>query len=103
MNRCADSKALCQRCLAEAGTHFEREVRASVATGSPLPALQMSKLNELEERFARLWSQCQRCQGSLHQDVLCTSKDCPIFYMRKKVQKDVGDQQGVVDRFGDAW
>ena len=63
----------------------------------------MSKLNELEERFARLWSQCQRCQGSLHQDVLCTSKDCPIFYMRKKVQKDVGDQQAVLDRFGDAW
>mgnify|MGYP001807741995 CR=1 FL=1 len=27
-----------------------------------------------------LWSQCQRCQGSLHQDVLCTSRDCPIFY-----------------------
>ena len=24
-------------------------------------------------------------QGSLHQDVLCTSKDCPIFYRRKKV------------------
>ena len=64
---------------------------------------QISKLNELEERFARLWSQCQRCQGSLHQDVLCTSKDCPIFYMRKKVAKDLGDQQGVVDKFGDAW
>lgn len=31
------------------------------------------------------------------------SKDCPIFYMRKKVQKDITDQQATVDRFGDAW
>ena len=26
----------------------------------------------LEEKFARLWTQCQNCQGSLHADVLCT-------------------------------
>lgn len=47
----------------------------------------------LEGRFARLWTQCQRCQGSLHDDVLCTSKDCPIFYMRKKVQKDLKESE----------
>uniref|UniRef100_A0A6Q2XXJ0 DNA polymerase n=1 Tax=Esox lucius TaxID=8010 RepID=A0A6Q2XXJ0_ESOLU len=50
-------------------------------------------LSTLEERFSRLWTQCQRCQGSLHEDVLCTSRDCPIFYMRKKVQKDLDDQE----------
>lgn len=27
---------------------------------------------ELETLFGRLWTQCQECQGSLHQDVLCT-------------------------------
>lgn len=27
---------------------------------------------DLEEVFGRLWTQCQECQGSLHQDVLCT-------------------------------
>ena len=53
----------------------------------------LDNVNALEEKFARLWTQCQRCQGSLHQDVICTSKDCPIFYMRKKAQKDL--QQGV--------
>jgi hypothetical protein len=38
------------------------------------------------------------------QDVLCTSKDCPIFYMRKKAQKDVEDASNVLERFdGDAW
>uniref|UniRef100_A0A1A8FPQ3 DNA polymerase n=3 Tax=Nothobranchius korthausae TaxID=1143690 RepID=A0A1A8FPQ3_9TELE len=57
-------------------------------------------LNTLEERFSRLWTQCQRCQGSLHEDVLCTSRDCPIFYMRKKVQKDLDDQSKLVSRFG---
>ncbi|ANB12941.1 DNA-directed DNA polymerase delta POL3 [Sugiyamaella lignohabitans] len=55
----------------------------------------LAKVNALEEKFARLWTQCQRCQGSLHQDVLCSSKDCPIFYMRKKSQKDV--QNGIAE------
>ena len=35
----------------------------------------------------------------LAQDVLCTSKDCPIFYMRKKAQKDVEDSNAVLERF----
>jgi hypothetical protein len=29
-------------------------------------------VSELEMLFGRLWTQCQECQGSLHQDVLCT-------------------------------
>ena len=33
------------------------------------------------------------------QDVLCTSRDCPIFYMRKKAQKDVEDGSAVLERF----
>jgi DNA polymerase delta subunit 1 len=49
----------------------------------------LSQMNYLENKFSRLWTECQRCQGSLHQEVLCSNKDCPIFYMRKKVQKDV--------------
>ncbi|XVF34040.1 hypothetical protein REPUB_Repub18cG0022900 [Reevesia pubescens] len=32
----------------------------------------VSQVSELEELFGRLWTQCQECQGSLHQDVLCT-------------------------------
>ncbi|XP_043915313.1 DNA polymerase delta catalytic subunit [Protopterus annectens] len=67
---------------------------------SELYQKEISHLNMLEERFSRLWTQCQRCQGSLHEDVLCTSRDCPIFYMRKKVQKDLDDQEKLVCRFG---
>ena len=48
----------------------------------------MEELREHEIAFNRLWSQCQRCQGSLCQDVICTSRDCPIFYRRAKVRKD---------------
>jgi DNA polymerase delta subunit 1 len=64
-----------------------------------LPPLWFLQVTVLEQRFNRLWSQCQRCQGSLHQDVLCTSRDCPIFYMRKKVQKDLKDATAELDRF----
>lgn len=40
----------------------------------------------------------------LLQDVLCTSKDCPIFYMRKKAQKDVEDAAALMERFHtDTW
>ncbi|KAI0295971.1 hypothetical protein BC826DRAFT_1006478 [Russula brevipes] len=59
----------------------------------------ISELYQKQVKFARLWTQCQRCQGSLHQDVLCTSRDCPIFYMRKKAQKDVEDGVAMLERF----
>lgn len=59
------------------------------------------KLSALEEKYSKLWTQCQRCQGSLHEEVLCTSRDCPIFYMRKKIQMDLESQRKVIVRFGD--
>ncbi|XP_076387729.1 DNA polymerase delta 1, catalytic subunit isoform X3 [Megachile rotundata] len=55
---------------------------------------------KLEEKFCRLWTECQRCQGSLHQEVICTSRDCPIFYMRKKVQMELDTQMKRIERFG---
>ena len=60
--------------------------------------------NQLELSFSRLWSQCQRCQKDLHHDVLCTSRDCPIFYMRKKIQKSLKESSEVIERFsGNEW
>uniref|UniRef100_H2Z262 DNA polymerase n=1 Tax=Ciona savignyi TaxID=51511 RepID=H2Z262_CIOSA len=63
---------------------------------------EIAKLSSLEEKFSRLWTQCQRCQGSLHEEVICTSRDCPIFYMRKKVRIDLESQSSVLRRFGSA-
>uniref|UniRef100_A0A0A9YLY9 DNA polymerase n=1 Tax=Lygus hesperus TaxID=30085 RepID=A0A0A9YLY9_LYGHE len=61
---------------------------------------ELNKYRDLEERFSKLWTQCQRCQGSLMEEVICTSRDCPIFYMRKKVQMDLINQDKIVERFG---
>ena len=59
----------------------------------------MAKASTLEVEFARLWTCCQRCQGSLAQDVICTNKDCPIFFKRKRAQKDCEEAVKVLDRF----
>ena len=49
--------AVCKHCKDRESELYQKEV---------------GQLNVLEERFSRLWTQCQRCQGSLHEDVLCT-------------------------------
>jgi DNA polymerase delta subunit 1 len=60
---------------------------------------QVQEVRQLEGVFAQVWTQCQRCQGSLHQDVLCASRDCPIFYRRKKVQKELNEATATLERF----
>ncbi|KAF4530684.1 hypothetical protein B566_EDAN004923 [Ephemera danica] len=77
--------AVCQHCLPKQSAFYQVEA---------------VKLQNLERSFSRLWTQCQRCQGSLHQEVICTSRDCPIFYMRKKVQMDLVSQGNTMKRFG---
>ena len=61
---------------------------------------QLLKVHKLEEKFSRLWTQCQRCQGSLHDDILCTNRDCTIFYMRKTVRKNLDHEHERLSRFG---
>ncbi|XP_022082871.1 DNA polymerase delta catalytic subunit-like [Acanthaster planci] len=80
-----DNSSVCKHCKSIETEIYQKEV---------------IHLSALEEKFGRLWTQCQRCQGSLHEDILCTSRDCPIFYMRKKVQKDLADQDAIIKRFG---
>ncbi|KAF7356852.1 DNA polymerase [Mycena venus] len=88
-NNSVKNGALCNNCRPRMGELYQKQISTTSA---------------LQVRFSRLWTQCQRCQGSLHQDVLCTSKDCPIFYMRKKAQKDVEDANAVLERFdSDVW
>ncbi|CDW51937.1 DNA polymerase delta catalytic subunit [Trichuris trichiura] len=76
--------ATCEHCKANESEIYQREI---------------CQLNYLENKFARLWVQCQRCQGSLHEEVICTSRDCPIFYMRTKAKMDLQDQWNLVKRF----
>eukprot|EP01071_Lankesteria_metandrocarpae_P010903 Lankesteria_metandrocarpae@DN5381_c0_g1_i2.p1 len=60
-------------------------------------------LSECQKDFSDLWTQCQRCQGSVHQDVLCTSRDCPIFYRRTKIRKDLQEAQKQVTKLHTSW
>ncbi|XP_046672164.1 DNA polymerase delta catalytic subunit isoform X1 [Homalodisca vitripennis] len=80
-----ENQPLCQHCLPNQAKLYMQE---------------LNKLQEMETRFCRLWTECQRCQGSLHEEVLCSSRDCPIFYMRKKVQMDLTTQDKAIQRFG---
>ncbi|XP_076816979.1 DNA polymerase delta catalytic subunit-like isoform X1 [Clavelina lepadiformis] len=81
----SEDGAVCKHCRDRESQIYQKEI---------------IKLSALEEKFSRLWTQCQRCQGSLHEEVICTSRDCPIFYMRKKVRIDLESQTSVMRRFG---
>ncbi|KAF8328374.1 delta DNA polymerase [Cantharellus anzutake] len=83
-NSVAQGAAVCNNCRPRLGELYQK---------------QLAQASSTQVAFARLWTQCQRCQGSLHQDVLCTSKDCPIFYMRKKAQKDAAESATILERF----
>ncbi|EXJ84185.1 DNA polymerase delta subunit 1 [Capronia epimyces CBS 606.96] len=76
--------AVCENCRPRIGELYTKHVK---------------KIGELEVRFNRLWTQCQRCQGSMHSEVLCSSRDCPIFYMRMKARKEVEEGGRELSRF----
>lgn len=80
-----EKNALCKHCIANEPALYQQEL-----------TLQRS----MEQKFGRLWAECQRCQGSLHEEVLCTSRDCPIFYMRTKVRLELDAQEKRVQRYG---
>ncbi|KAL2438355.1 DNA polymerase delta catalytic subunit [Exophiala dermatitidis] len=82
----ADEKdgAVCENCRPRIGELYTKQIK---------------KVGELEVRFNRLWTQCQRCQGSMHSEVLCSSRDCPIFYMRMKARKEVEEGGRELARF----
>ena len=61
------------------------------------------RVSEAEMEFNRLWTCCQRCQGSLPNDVVCSNQDCPIFFKRKRAQMDAEDANHVVQRFDLSW
>jgi len=83
----SNETSVCRHCMPKKALIYSEKIRT---------------VHKLEREFASAWTQCQRCQGSFHETVLCTSRDCPIFYMRKKIQKDLDDAQEIIDRFDQA-
>ncbi|RPB11091.1 DNA polymerase delta subunit [Morchella conica CCBAS932] len=76
--------AVCENCKPRFGELYQKTLQ---------------KVSDLEVKFGRLWTQCQRCQGSIHCEVICSSRDCPIFYMRMKARKDIEDVGKELKRF----
>lgn len=68
---------LCANCEARSGEFYIK---------------QLYEARDLQEKFSRLWVQCQRCAGNLHNEVLCSNKNCDIFYMRVKVRKELQEK-----------
>merc|ERR1712137_560002 len=67
--------------------HCQKERAAEVVLNK------VHDLREKEAEYHRLWTQCQRCQGSLLQPVICSNRDCDIFYRRAKARQDVENLQ----------
>ncbi|XP_044259978.1 DNA polymerase delta catalytic subunit isoform X2 [Tribolium madens] len=81
-----EAEAVCSHCKPKEATLYQQE---------------LGHHRMLENRFSELFTECQRCQGSLHEEILCTSRDCPIFYIRKKVQMELDASKIKISRFGD--
>lgn len=80
-----EKEAVCNHCKPKEGELYQQE---------------LSHHRMLEDRFSQLYTECQRCQGSLHEEILCSSRDCPIFYIRKKVQMELESSNTKICRFG---
>jgi len=77
---------ICKRCVSEEGVIYMGAMR---------------RVQRLEKMHHTMWTQCQRCQESLHTIVLCSNRDCPIFYRRQKVKQDLIDAQEKLAKFED--
>ncbi|OMJ22245.1 DNA polymerase delta catalytic subunit [Smittium culicis] len=82
------SRAVCSHCLPKLPEIYLKNMKIS---------------NNYQTRYSRLWSECQRCQSVMHEDVLCANSDCPIFYMRTKAQHDNNEHMKLMSRFEAAW
>ena len=77
-------RALCDNCKPREGVIYVEKLNA---------------VSLAEREHSKLWTQCQRCQGNLHEDVICQNGDCPIFFRRKKAQIDLQGAQQALERF----
>ncbi|KAI6181907.1 DNA polymerase [Aphelenchoides besseyi] len=75
---------LCKKCTSEFGQVYTKK---------------MFDLRDTQQRFARLWSECQNCVKNFTNEVQCTAKDCQIFYAREKVRYDLEEVTEVIRRF----
>ncbi|KAL7719301.1 DNA polymerase [Entamoeba marina] len=62
-------------------------------------AKRIEEVRSAESAFHRVMTQCQECMRSHHREIICSNKDCPIFYMRVKVQQVIDDKRSLIENF----
>lgn len=77
---------LCKSCLPMFTKHYNRVMR---------------EYNEKTHKYHLCWSECQRCMGSVMNEVICVNRDCPIFYTRTKIKKELEPLQEKVNKLMD--
>uniref|UniRef100_T1H6A8 C4-type zinc-finger of DNA polymerase delta domain-containing protein n=1 Tax=Megaselia scalaris TaxID=36166 RepID=T1H6A8_MEGSC len=85
-------KESCLGCKALLTKGYEKKALCCELNISELFQKELFIKRNFEETFSRLWTECQRCQGSMHEEVLCTNSDCPIFYRRQKIRMELDSQ-----------
>jgi DNA polymerase delta subunit 1 len=101
----AVKRAVCAYCKARLSDHNEALCQKCKDDGKG-PKLYIEKtcqMRRLEERYSSYWTQCQMCQGSVIQPVICNNDECNIFYARRKAQKELSNISDLVKRFDLSW
>ncbi|CAN8076161.1 unnamed protein product [Agarophyton chilense] len=80
--------AICRYCVPKEAEIYSKHLKGVV---------------DLEKVYSSLWTECQRCMGEICHDVLCSNGDCPIFYRRRKAQKDLDSAAERLQRFEIDW
>jgi DNA polymerase delta subunit 1 len=61
----------------------------------------LKKLRDLQIGYSRVWTNCQDCQGSRFKEIICTAQDCPVFYKRFVLKRDLEQTRAVYTKLGD--
>lgn len=67
------------RCIAlrSAAVAASLALAAAVLQEGEVYVKALGSVNHLEGQFRALWTECQKCQGSLQHDVICTRSAAP--------------------------
>ncbi|KAI0983412.1 hypothetical protein GJ496_004928 [Pomphorhynchus laevis] len=79
-----DQDAVCPHCQCKRRQAYLKEI---------------SRLRTTENRFRMLWTECQSCQGNLLEEIICSNRDCPIYFARTKVRNDLSDAIKRINQF----
>jgi len=62
----------------------------------------LGHLQATQVSYARIWTNCQDCQGSRYKEVICTAQECPVFFKRMTLRRDLIRERSVAAKLGDA-